>query len=103
MTEIEQFADLGRLFRPTWCSIYSSGMSVRLAFSMFAAFEPEVLIVDEALAVGDASFQRKCYRRMEEMIESGQHSVIIAAHDTGSITKKFCDKATLARLPDRCA
>jgi ABC-type polysaccharide/polyol phosphate transport system ATPase subunit len=91
MTEIEQFADLGDFFdRPV--RIYSSGMSVRLAFSMFAAFEPEVLIVDEALAVGDASFQRKCYRRMEEMIESGQHSVIIAAHDTGAITK-FCDKA----------
>jgi homopolymeric O-antigen transport system ATP-binding protein len=91
MSEIEKFADLGDFFdRPV--RIYSSGMSVRLAFSMFAAFEPEVLIVDEALAVGDASFQRKCYRRMEEMIESGQHSVIIAAHDTGAITK-FCDKA----------
>jgi lipopolysaccharide transport system ATP-binding protein len=91
MREIEEFADLGDFFdRPV--RIYSSGMSVRLAFSMFAAFKPEVLIVDEALAVGDASFQRKCYRRMEEMIDSGQHSVIIAAHDTGSITK-FCNKA----------
>jgi len=91
MSEIEKFADLGDFFdRPV--RIYSSGMSVRLAFAMFAAFEPEVLIVDEALAVGDASFQRKCYRRMEEMIESGLHSVIIAAHDTGAITK-FCDKA----------
>jgi len=91
MGEIEEFADLGDFFdRPV--RIYSSGMSVRLAFSMFAAFEPEVLIVDEALAVGDASFQRKCYRRMEEMIGSGRHGVIIAAHDTGSITK-FCDKA----------
>jgi lipopolysaccharide transport system ATP-binding protein len=91
MTEIEEFADLGDFFdRPV--RIYSSGMSVRLAFSMFAAFEPEVLIVDEALAVGDASFQRKCYRRMEDMISSGRHSVIIAAHDTGAITK-FCDKA----------
>jgi ABC-type polysaccharide/polyol phosphate transport system ATPase subunit len=91
MHEIEEFADLGDFFdRPV--RIYSSGMSVRLAFSMFAAFEPEVLIVDEALAVGDASFQRKCYRRMEEMIGSGRHGVIIAAHDTGSITK-FCDQA----------
>jgi lipopolysaccharide transport system ATP-binding protein len=91
MKEIVEFADLGDFFdRPV--RIYSSGMSVRLAFSMFAAFEPEVLIVDEALAVGDASFQRKCYRRMEEMIETGRHGVIIAAHDTGSITK-FCNKA----------
>jgi len=91
MGQIEKFADLGEFFdRPV--RIYSSGMSVRLAFSMFASFEPEVLIVDEALAVGDASFQRKCYRRMEEMIDSGEHSVIIAAHDTGAITK-FCDKA----------
>ena len=55
MNTIEQFADLGDFFdRPV--RIYSSGMSVRFAFSMFAAFEPEVLIVDEALAVGDASF-----------------------------------------------
>ncbi len=91
MHTIEEFADLGDFFdRPV--RIYSSGMSVRLAFSMFAAFEPEVLIVDEALAVGDASFQRKCYRRMEEMIGSGRHGVILAAHDTGAITK-FCTKA----------
>src|SRR5258706_7186766 len=67
-------------------------MLVRLAFSLFAFLEPEVLIVDEALAVGDAAFQRKCYRRMEEMITSQQRAVILVTHDMHAVTK-FCTRA----------
>jgi len=90
MDDIEEFAGLGAFFdRPI--KIYSSGMVVRLCFSMFAFMEPDVLIIDEALSVGDAAFQRKCFRRMEEMIRNEQRAVIIVSHDTHAITK-FCDQ-----------
>jgi ABC-type polysaccharide/polyol phosphate transport system ATPase subunit len=90
MDDIEEFAGLGAFFdRPI--KIYSSGMAVRLCFSMFAFMEPDVLIIDEALSVGDAAFQRKCFRRIEEMIRNEQRAVIIVSHDTHAITK-FCDE-----------
>jgi lipopolysaccharide transport system ATP-binding protein len=86
LADIEQFADLGPFMdRPI--KTYSSGMVVRLAFSMFAFFDPDVLIIDEALAVGDAAFQRKCFRRMEELIGDGNRAVILASHDAQSIVK----------------
>ncbi|MGA2230100.1 MAG: ABC transporter ATP-binding protein [Tepidisphaeraceae bacterium] len=90
-SDIAEFAGLGEfLDRPI--KLYSSGMMVRLAFSLFAFLEPDVLIIDEALAVGDAAFQRKCYRRMEEMICNENRAVILVTHDTQAITK-FCTTA----------
>jgi ABC-type polysaccharide/polyol phosphate transport system ATPase subunit len=84
--DIESFADLGPFFdRPI--KTYSTGMTVRLAFSIFAFFEPDVLIIDEALAVGDAAFQRKCFRRMEELVGDTNRAVILVSHDLQSIIK----------------
>lgn len=95
MAEIEQFAGLGEFMdRPI--KLYSSGMQARLAFSLFAFLEPDVLIVDEALAVGDISFQRKCYRHMEEMIGSGKQAVIFVTHDLHAVTR-LCTRAVWLR------
>jgi len=89
--DIADFSGLGEfLDRPI--KVYSSGMLVRLAFSLFVYLEPDVLIVDEALAVGDAAFQRKCFRRMEEMISAEQRAVVLVSHDTSAITR-FCTSA----------
>src|SRR3954470_949640 len=65
--EIEEFAGIGHFFDQP-IKVYSSGMGVRLAFSMFVFMDPDVLIVDEALAVGDIGFQRRCYARLEQML-----------------------------------
>jgi ABC-type polysaccharide/polyol phosphate transport system ATPase subunit len=95
MADIERFASLGEFMdRPI--KLYSSGMGARLAFSLFAFLEPDVLIVDEALAVGDISFQRKCYRRMEEMIGSGRQAVIFVTHDLHAVNK-MCTRAVWLR------
>ncbi|CAA9403546.1 MAG: Teichoic acid export ATP-binding protein TagH, partial [uncultured Phycisphaerae bacterium] len=70
MGEIEAFAELGEFFdRPV--RLYSSGMLVRLVFSMFACFDPEVFVVDEALSVGDLYFQQKCAKRIGAMLDGG--------------------------------
>ncbi len=84
--QIESFADLGEFFDLP-LRMYSSGMQVRLGFAMFAALDPEILVVDEALAVGDASFQRKCYRHMEQMVQDKTRSVLLVAHDMISIQR----------------
>jgi len=92
MEEIESFADVGAFFdRPV--RSYSSGMTVRVTFSIFAAFEPEVLIVDEALSVGDIFFVQKCTRRIREMLDNGT-TLLLASHDAGAITN-LCDRAIL--------
>ncbi|HLX64085.1 MAG TPA: ABC transporter ATP-binding protein [Planctomycetota bacterium] len=83
MEQIERFAELGDFFaRPV--KMYSSGMHVRLAFSMWACFEPDVLIVDEALSVGDIFFQQKCFRRARELLESGV-AMLFVSHDLGAV------------------
>jgi len=88
---IRNFAGLGDFFdRPL--KFYSSGMHVRLAFSIFSSLEPEVLILDEALAVGDAGFQRKCYRRIESLRETLGTTVLLVSHDTNAIVN-FCSRA----------
>ena len=88
---IRSFADLGEFFdRPL--KFYSSGMHVRLAFSIFSSLDPEVLILDEALAVGDVGFQRKCYRRIESLRESLGTTVLLVSHDTNAIVN-FCSRA----------
>lgn len=82
-SEIEEFADIGQ-FIDQPVKTYSSGMYVRLAFAVQACVEPEILIVDEALAVGDIGFQYKCYKRMEALRDKGV-TIIMVTHSTGSI------------------
>lgn len=92
LPEIEKFAAIGEfLDRPI--KTYSSGMQVRLAFSVAVAIEPEVLLIDEALAVGDLLFQQKCMRRLKEMRERGV-TLVMVTHDLGAV-RNFCDRALL--------
>ncbi|MGE3297444.1 MAG: ABC transporter ATP-binding protein [Porticoccaceae bacterium] len=87
---IAEFADLGEaLSRPV--KTYSSGMFVRLAFSVSTALEPDLLIVDEALAVGDVGFQARCLDRLEQLIEQGA-SILLASHDL-QLIKNYCTGA----------
>jgi lipopolysaccharide transport system ATP-binding protein len=81
---IEQFID-------TPVKRYSSGMSVRLAFAVAAHLEPEVLLIDEVLAVGDAEFQRRCLGRMEDFSQSGR-TVIFVSHQMQAVSQ-LCDRA----------
>lgn len=89
MKEILDFAGIGD-FVDKPVKIYSSGMMLRLAFAVQIVIEPDLLIVDEALAVGDASFQFKCMSRIKRLIAHGT-SVLLVSHDTQTI-KSFCDK-----------
>lgn len=92
LQEILDFADIGDfVYQPV--KTYSSGMFVRLAFALAINVEPEILIVDEALSVGDVFFQSKCYRRMEEIRHKGT-TILMVTHDMGSIIK-YCDKVVL--------
>ena len=92
LQEILDFAEIGDfVYQPV--KTYSSGMFVRLAFALAINVEPEVLIVDEALSVGDVFFQSKCYRRMEEIRGSGT-TILMVTHDMGSIIK-YCDRVVL--------
>jgi lipopolysaccharide transport system ATP-binding protein len=90
--EIAAFADIGE-FIDQPVKLYSSGMAVRLAFAVQAFVPKEILIVDEALAVGDMFFQAKCMAQMKRMLDSGV-TVVFVSHDTGSI-KSLCRRALL--------
>lgn len=70
---------------------YSSGMVLRLGFSLYSFLEPTVLIIDEALAVGDADFQLKCFRRIEELTSHKERAAILVSHDMNAINR-FCDR-----------
>lgn len=83
--EIIAFADLEK-FLDTPVKFYSTGMYARLAFAVAAHLEPEILIIDEVLAVGDAAFQAKCLGKMGKVAESGR-TVIFVSHDAYSVTK----------------
>jgi lipopolysaccharide transport system ATP-binding protein len=87
--EIAAFADIGD-FLDQPVKSYSSGMFVRLAFAVQACIEPEILIVDEALAVGDIGFQYKCFRRMKALKERGT-TILMVTHSTGSVLE-FADR-----------
>jgi lipopolysaccharide transport system ATP-binding protein len=88
--DIIRFSGLGRYIdKPV--KTYSSGMFVRLAFSVSTALEPDVLIVDEALSVGDVGFQAKCLERLEELIASGT-SILLASHDM-QLIRNYCTSA----------
>ena len=92
MGQIEQFAELAEFFdRPV--RLYSSGMLVRLSFSMFACFDPEIFVIDEALSVGDIFFQQKCVRRIEQMLESGV-TMLFVSHDM-QLVRRLCDRTIL--------
>lgn len=92
LQDILDFADIGDfVYQPV--KTYSSGMFVRLAFALAINVEPEILIVDEALSVGDVFFQSKCYRRMEEIRKNGT-TILMVTHDMGSVIK-YCDRVVL--------
>jgi lipopolysaccharide transport system ATP-binding protein len=88
--DIVEFAGVER-FIDTPVKRYSSGMQVRLAFAVAAHLEPEVLLVDEVLAVGDAEFQRRCLGRMEDMSQSGR-TVVFVSHQMQALSQ-LCDRA----------
>ena len=92
LPEILAFADIGDFVHQP-VKTYSSGMFVRLAFALAINVEPEILIVDEALSVGDVFFQAKCYKKMEEIRKRGT-TILMVTHDMGSIIK-YCDKVVL--------
>lgn len=92
LQDILDFAEIGEhIDQPV--KTYSSGMFVRLAFAVAAHCDPEILIVDEALAVGDVYFQRKCYRRIEELRERGC-TLLLVTHSTGTLVQ-MCDRGIL--------
>jgi lipopolysaccharide transport system ATP-binding protein len=82
--EVEEFLD-------TPVKHYSTGMYLRLAFAVAAHFEPEILILDEVLAVGDAAFQQKCYHKMQDVIREGR-TIFFVSHDPSSV-QRLCGRA----------
>jgi ABC-type polysaccharide/polyol phosphate transport system ATPase subunit len=90
--QIERFAEIGPfIYQPV--KTYSSGMYVRLAFAIASSVEPDILVVDEALAVGDAVFQHRCLRRIKELQESGT-TVLFVSHDLAAV-RALCSRAIL--------
>ena len=92
LQDIIDFADIGEhIFQPV--KTYSSGMFARLAFSVAISVYPDILIVDEALSVGDVFFQNKCYRRFEEFRDKGK-TILFVTHDMGSVIR-YCNRCVL--------
>lgn len=100
LDDILKFADIGEFVNQP-CKTYSSGMFVRLAFAVAINIDPEILIVDEALSVGDVFFQAKCYKKFEEFKEQGK-TIIFVSHDLSSISK-YCDRVILLNKGDKMA
>lgn len=90
--DIERFAEIGDFLRQP-VKTYSSGMYVRLAFAIAASVEPDILVIDEALAVGDAVFQHRCLRRIKEIQERGS-TVLFVSHDAAAV-RALCSRAIL--------
>lgn len=91
--QIVEFAEIGQ-FLDTQVKRYSSGMYVRLAFAVAAHLEPDVLIVDEVLAVGDAAFQKKCLGKIREVSSEGGRTVLFVSHNLSSV-RQLCTRAIL--------
>ena len=94
LPEVEDFAEIGEYFDQP-LRIYSTGMQVRLAFSVATAVRPAILIVDEALSVGDAYFQAKCYKRIAQYINEGT-TLLLVSHSVGDVVK-HCNRAILIK------
>ena len=92
MPEVEAFAEIGQYIDQP-LRTYSTGMAVRLAFSVATAVRPEILILDETLSVGDAYFGHKCIRRIREFREAGT-TILFVSHDAAAV-KTLCDRAIL--------
>src|SRR5437764_13164462 len=88
--EIVAFAELEK-FLDTPVKRYSSGMYVRLAFAVAAHLDPDILIIDEVLAVGDLAFQQKCLRKLRSVREQGR-TVIVVSHNMATVTS-LCERA----------
>ncbi len=91
---IERFAEIGPFLNQP-VKTYSSGMFVRLAFAIAASVEPDILIIDEALAVGDAVFQHRCLRRLKELHDRGT-TVLFVSHDAAAV-RALCSRALLLK------
>jgi lipopolysaccharide transport system ATP-binding protein len=98
--EIVSFAEIER-FLDTPVKRYSSGMYVRLAFAVAAHLEPEILVVDEVLAVGDSQFQKKCLGKMEEISKGHGRTILFVSHNIAAI-KNLCMKALLLEKGRNC-
>lgn len=97
---ILEFADIGDyVYQPV--KTYSSGMFVRLAFAVAINIDPEILIVDEALSVGDVFFQAKCYHKFEEFKKMGK-TILFVSHDLSSVSK-YCDRVILLNKGEKLA
>ncbi len=100
LEDILSFADIGDfVYQPV--KTYSSGMFVRLAFAVAINIDPEILIVDEALSVGDVFFQTKCYHKFEEFKDMGK-TILFVSHDLSSISK-YCDRVVLLNKGNKLA
>ena len=100
LQDIIDFADIGEhIYQPV--KTYSSGMFARLSFSVAITVDPDILIVDEALSVGDVFFQNKCYRRFEEFRERGK-TILFVTHDMGSVIR-YCNRCVLLNAGKKVA
>ncbi len=100
LQDIIDFADIGEhIYQPV--KTYSSGMFARLAFSVAISVDPDILIVDEALSVGDVFFQNKCYRRFEEFRERDK-TILFVTHDMGSVIR-YCNRCVLLNAGKKVA
>ena len=98
--DIVKFADIGDfVYQPV--KTYSSGMFARLAFAVAINVEPDILIVDEALSVGDVFFQAKCYKKLEDFRNSGK-TILLVTHDMGSVIK-YCNRAVIINGGEKIA
>ncbi len=98
VADIIAFADIG-VFIDRPVKLYSSGMYVRLAFAIAISIDPDILIIDEALSVGDAAFQRKCFNRIETLKKSGT-TILFVSHSETTVVE-LCDRAILLNAGEK--